>query len=165
MTLTRLRFRHLALAVFSYGLLAAGAFAAPGAAHDHDHGQASESLALDDGRKWTTDEPLRKAMTRIRQAMDKSVHAIHEDRLGIPGYQSLARTVTGQVNYMVRHCRLEPRADAQLHRIIARLLAGADAMAAKAPMAARRDGAVTVIGALADYGEFFDHPGWLPPAH
>ncbi|MNT72496.1 hypothetical protein D3C72_2111030 [compost metagenome] len=56
---------------------------------------------------------------------------------------------------MVKHCKLEPQADAQLHLIIAELLAGADSMAGKTPDQARRNGAVKVLGALQSYAEYF----------
>jgi len=157
--------RHLAVLMISFGALAGPGIAAAAAPHDHGHGDAPAALVLDQGRKWGTDQPLRQAMGRIRQVMDKSVHAIHENRLGAAGYRSLARTIDGQVKYMISHCRLAPAADAQLHLIIAEMLAGAEAMSAQGPLAARRDGAVRVIGALANYGDYFEHPGWLPLAH
>ncbi len=69
----------------------------------------------------------------------------------------------GQVAYMVENCKLSAEADAQLHLIIAQLLAGADAMSG-AP-AGQRDGAVTVVGALGDYATYFADDSFKPLEH
>jgi hypothetical protein len=60
----------------------------------------------------------------------------------------------------VQNCKLEPEADAQLHIVIAELLAGAEAMQGKEPGVARRAGAKRVVKALNAYGEHFEHAGW-----
>lgn len=132
-------------------------------AHSHAaSAHAPVAPALDHGRKWTTDEPLRKAMANIRDALEASLNEIHEDRLSAAGYAALGDTIAGQVDFMIRNCQLPPEADAQLHSIIANLLAGADAMKAASAGATRREGAEKAAGALADYGARFDDPAWKP---
>lgn len=149
-------------------LLAATAYATP--AHKHDgheaHGSAAgETLQLNDGKKWGTDEVLRKSMAGIRQALAGSLHQIHEDRLPAAGYGALARKIEGEVGNIVGNCKLEPKADAQLHLIVAELLAGSEQMAGKVKKAKRQDGAVKVIGALEKYAAYFDDPQFKPIAH
>lgn len=133
------------------------------AANDaHDHGAASATLQFNAGKKWETDAPLRKAMGEIRQSMASSLHAIHENKLSTQAYGGLAKKVEGAVGDIVANCKLPPAADAQLHIVVADLLAGAEQMAGKAK---RMDGAVKVIGALDNYGKYFDDPGFQPIAH
>jgi hypothetical protein len=144
---------------------AAPAFAAETGGHSHDHAAAPARLALDAGRKWGTDEPLRKAMTKVRNAMDQSVHPIHEGKFSAARYGALAKTINGEVSYMVSNCKLEPKADAQLHLIVAELLEGAEAMEGKSKTMKRQDGALKVLGALDNYGGYFDDPTWKPIAH
>lgn len=60
---------------------------------------------------------------------------------------------------------LEPKADAQLHLIIADIGEGIEAMEGKAKKVKRQAGAIKVVGALEKYGSFFDHPGWQPIKH
>lgn len=129
--------------------------------HHHD-GQGSiapQTLQLNAGKKWATDEPLRQAMNDINQTMAKALPLIHKNQFGNAEYQALAATVNQKVAYAVEHCKLEPRADAMLHLIIADLVAGAETMEGKTPNS-RQDGAVRVLEALKTYGKFFQHPGW-----
>lgn len=121
----------------------------------HQHGAAEHELQLNAGEKWATDAPLRKAMGALNGAMQTSLPTIHDNQLGDAQYDQLAVRVNAEVAYMVKHCKLEPQADAQLHLIIAELLAGADSMAGKTPDQARRNGAVKVLGALQSYAEYF----------
>lgn len=146
------------------GLFLLPALAAP-AAHSHDHAGAPPALTLNAGKKWGTDESLRKSMANIRNALETSLHAIHENKLAANQYAALAQKLDGEVAYMVKHCKLEPQADAQLHLVIAELVEGAEIMAGKAKKTRRQQGAVKVIGALENYGNYFDDPAWQPLKH
>jgi hypothetical protein len=149
-----------ALALFS---LAAGPAFAANDAHSHEaHGA---TLQLNAGKKWETDAALRKAMGEIRQSMASALHAIHENKLSPKAYGGLAKKVEGAVGDMVANCKLGTQADEQLHIVIGDLLAGAEQMAGKAKQVKRMDGAVKVIGALDNYGKYFDDPGFQPIEH
>ena len=128
--------------------------------HEHAAGAGSVQLELDHGRKWPTDEALRQGMTNMRAALAADLKAIHANKASDAQYEALAAKLNAEVAYVVANCKLEPRADAELHKLIAEILAGAEAMQRKEPGAARRAGAVRVVRALDGYGEFFDHPGW-----
>ena len=157
--------KFLSLAAFSFCLATTSAFAAESSGHSHDGAGVPVKLSLDDGKKWASDEPLRKAMTNIRNALEESLQAIHEGKLSATQYGALAKKVNGEVGYMVSNCKLEPNADAQLHLIIAEILEGVEAMDGKVKKLKRRDGAVKVIGALENYGTYFDDPSWKPIKH
>jgi hypothetical protein len=146
--------------------LAAASHATPTHKHDAhaDHG-APATLQLNAGKKWETDEALRKAMSSIRQSVAASLHEIHENRLPAAGYGVLAKKVENEVASIVSNCKLEPQADAQLHLIVAELLEGSEQMAGKIKKAKRQDGAVKVIGALEKYATYFDDPKFKPIAH
>lgn len=129
-------------------------------AHHHHHDSAEPAkLQLNAGKKWATDEHLRLAMGEINQAMTKALPAIHKSQFGDADYQVLAATVHEKIAYAVAHCKLDSKADAMLHLIIADLTAGAEIMEGKTARA-RHDGAVLVRDALKGYGKFFQHPGW-----
>ena len=124
------------------------------------HGSiAPQKLQLNAGKKWASDAPLRQAMNDINQAMAKALPLIHQNQFDDAAYQALATAINQKVAYAVEHCKLEPRADAMLHLIIADLTAGAETMEGKTPNS-RQDGAVRVLEALKAYGDFFQHPGW-----
>lgn len=157
----------LAAAGLSLGLVATGLSAAEKSAHkhDHDHGAAPVELDLNNGKKWSTDAPLRKGMENIRNTMDAALHDIHEGKLSAAKYGGLSRKVNGEVGHIVANCKLEPKADAQLHLVIADILEGVEAMEGKTRKVKRETGAVKVVGALEKYGTYFDHPNWQPIKH
>jgi len=133
--------------------------------HDHGHGAAPVKLELDNGRKWETDAPLRQGMENIRNSLDAVHHEIHDNKLSAARYAELAKKVGGEVNGIVASCKLDPKADAQLHLVIADILAGVEAMEGKSHRMKRRAGALKVGVALEKYARHFDHPGWQPLAH
>lgn len=128
----------------------------------HDHGNGVAELRLDNGSKWAIDAPLSRAMTNIRNAMDKEVDAIHSDKLAEEKYAVLSKNINGEIAYMVENCQLEPEADAQLHLIIHDLAEGSEMMENKTNA---QNGAVRVIGAIENYATYFDDPGFKPIAH
>lgn len=159
------RYSHafaLACLLGGFALAPAGAsLAATG--HDHGHEHGAQSLQLNEGKRWSTDAPLRQAMGAVNESMRRALPAIHENRLPEARYGQLAEEVRGQVAYMVENCNLPADADAQLHLVIARMLEGADGMSGDAGH--RRQGAVTVLGALQDYASYFDDPQFSPIRH
>jgi len=125
----------------------------------HTHEAHPAKLQLDQGRKWATDEPLRRGMGAIRAVMAERIEAIHRNRLSAEEYRAAGVAIEQEVARIVAECKLEPKADAMLHIVIADLLAGADVMQGKVkakPVA----GAHKVVQALNAYGKYFEHPGW-----
>lgn len=133
---------------------------APALAAGREHAAAGASLEFNQGKKWQTDEALRKGMSNMRAALAKDLKAIHANKASDAQYEALAAKLNGEVAYVVANCKLDPKADAELHKVIAEVLAGAEAMEGKEPGVARREGAVRAVKALNAYGKFFDHPGW-----
>jgi len=130
-------------------------------AHDHDHaGTAGLELSLDEmGTKWPTDESLRAGMASIGDAFSRHLAAFRQGRMSASAQEELALHVDGEVQRMFRQCRLPPLADTQLHKLLARTLTAAQALAEQ-----RADvGMPGLHRVLIDYGKFFDDPNWSPP--
>jgi len=146
-------------------LLMAGALAAPAlaqpAAHSHE-AAAPHKLSLDQGRKWATDAPLREGMSRIRGMVAPQLVAAHAGKLDEAAYRELATQVEAQVGAIVAQCKLEPRADAMLHLVIAELGEGSDAMAGKHAKLRPEQGLLKTAQAVNAYGSHFAHPGFKP---
>ncbi|HEY3459182.1 MAG TPA: hypothetical protein VGL52_00030 [Casimicrobiaceae bacterium] len=128
---------------------------------DHVHADAPPALTLDLGKRWQTDAPLRKHMTDLRASFAKDLGRIHDGTLPPADYAKLGATVEAKVASIINDCKLPPAADAQLHLIVADLIAGADVMQGKAA-GAPAAGAHTVVTALNHYAQYFDHPGFKP---
>ena len=140
-------------------------FAAPVVAQTsgHDHGAAATSgLTLNQGQKWPTDKPLRDGMDAIRALVEPQLSLAHAGKLGPSQYQALAKQIESQVGTIVANCKLEPKADAMLHLVIADIGAGTDAMAGKDAKLPPAQGLIKIAQAVNAYGGHFDHPGFKP---
>lgn len=153
----------LALALVA-GQALAGTRDDPHAAHDHasHHGSPTQDSPVVHPPEggWTPDAPLREGMRRMRDAIQAL--APHEDA---PMTEAAVGAQLAEIDraaaYMFANCRLEPEPDHALHDVLARLMAGAQALrsdpADPSPVASMR-------AALHDYARLFDDPGLLSPA-
>jgi hypothetical protein len=143
-------------------LVAAGGAQAAGEQTHHDHGAAPQAaLKLDNGKKWATDEPLRRGMVNIREQLEH----LHHGKPDPAAYDRLAKAVNGEVAYIFQNCRLPKQADDVLHVVLADVMQGAAALEGKQKDMSREQGANRIVHALDNYGRYFDHPGWQPPRH
>ncbi len=140
--------------------LSAGAQIVLAQDHHSHHDKESARLALNNGKKWATDENLRLGMNRIKNALAAELPAIHSGKASAAQYHALAKKVNEQVEFMVQNCKLDKDADAMLHLVITELIAGADGMSDQKSNETRRHGAEKIVNALESYGAYFEHPGW-----
>ena len=161
-----IRATKLAAAALSIALAATAWAQTPAQppAHDHGHAAAPAKLALDHGKKWSTDAPLRDGMAKIRALVEPRIDAAHAGKITPAQYKEIASGVETEVASIVANCKLPPEADAMLHLVIADLVHGADVMAGKEPKAKPLQGFGVTVTALNNYGRYFDHPGFKPIA-
>lgn len=112
-------------------------------------------LTLDHGRKWKTDEPLRAGMAEIRAALGTLQAPKKQGPISDAEYRDVGVAIEKSVGDIVARCKLPPAADANLHIIVADLVAAADTLQGKTgsrpPQGLRQ-----VRRALLDYERFFD---------
>ena len=154
------RWKNIAATLSTALLLSvyAGSALSENHSHSHDAGE-SVQLILNNGQKWETDANLRLGMERIRNALAAELPAIHAGKITAEQYRALAQKVNEQTEFMVKNCKLDQKADAMLHLVLADIMAGADAMVGLGGSKARK-GAEKIVHALESYGKFFKHPGW-----
>ena len=87
----------------------------PGTASHDAHAGHGPAPVLAEGERWATDQPLRAAMTRIREAVERNAPAYDQQQLQAADAETLAIAVEQDITYMVANCRLEPEPDAALH--------------------------------------------------
>jgi hypothetical protein len=127
--------------------------------HQH-HGKVEQKLELNAGKKWTTDEALRKGMASLRTSVAAALPAAHAGKATVADYEGLGKEMGAQVGYIVENCKLEPKADAQLHLVLEQIVSGIDTVEGKGAEKNRAMGVVHVAQALNTYGKYFDHTGW-----
>jgi hypothetical protein len=151
-----------ALLAFTIAGFAVGAWVTVRHAHQspghHHENETAAVLALNDGRRWETDLPLRTGMQRIRQAVDEAFTARAAGRFTAAEAKALSVTMQENVNYLIANCKLPPKADATLHVLIGELLAAAGQLVENPAAHAAWD---RTGQALRRYAEHFDHPGWI----
>lgn len=156
--------KYITAACLAFGLAIAPLHATAINVHQ-EHGDSPAKLTLNNGKKWQTDEALRKGMDRIRMSMKTSMPAIHKGTLTNIAYDKLSQQVEKEVKFIVVNCKLDPYADAQLHLIIADIMDGTAAMQGKKVNVSRQEGAAKVLDALNNYASYFDHPNWESIIH
>jgi hypothetical protein len=141
--------------------LATGLWVFFNVAHEgHSHASHDTSaLALNDGKRWATDAPLRAGMQRIRDAVNPVQVAIASGRVVPADVHAMSASIQENVNDMLANCKLPAKADATLHVFITDLLSGAAVLKANP---ASTEGLDRITGALRLYPKYFDHPGWNP---
>ncbi len=143
-------------------LIAGAAFAGEDHKHDgHDHAPGEKpALKLNGKSKWGTDAPLRAGMTQLKDKVQAAHPAIHARKYTEAEYRALAAELDTALAGIFKDCKLPPDADAMLHIVLVDVMAGSAQMKGDGGLEDMRKGAVKVIMALRQYGEFFDHPGW-----
>lgn len=128
--------------------------------HAGHHADATAIAISADHVQWQPDAPLIQGMQRMRDAMAGLEH--HEmGHLDESQVDQLATQVDEAAAFMFANCKLDAAPDVALHGLLARLMAGAEALHADptdpAPVADMR-------AALAQYPQLFDDPGFAKVA-
>ena len=84
---------------------------------------------------------------------------IHENVFTPAQYDALAARTQAQIDYVVSNCKLPEAADQQLHIVLEQMINGVAEMKATT---GRDQGAVKIVRALGQYGDYFNHAGWRP---
>lgn len=124
------------------------------AAHAHVPAAATTPVP---GQRWPTDAPLREGMRGIRVAVQALEHYEH-GHMGIAQASSTVALIDTAVDGIFANCRLEPDADVALHGLLARFLAGAEAVRTSPQVPAQE--IADMRSALARYPQLFDDPAW-----
>lgn len=123
--------------------------------HDHND-QHTLQLELNSGKKWQTDAALRQGMAAIYLQLSSAMPAIHQGEFPPSKLDDLSVEIEKQVAGIVSNCKLNAKADAQLHIIVAQLLKGSTQLTGKQPGSSAKEGVITVLDAISNYTRYFD---------
>ena len=141
-------------------LLAAPAMAQSAAHHDHAAHAAHDAQVKAPAQRWATDAPLRAGMRNLREATETLNH-YEMGHLDDTQRDNAVEKIDAAIKDMFANCKLKPEADAALHGLLAKFIAGANAARAgtfgKAELVPMQD-------ALTQYPQLFDDAEWSTPA-
>jgi len=123
--------------------------------HEHEHeyeGAKQLGLALDHGKKWQTDAPLREAMASLR-----SLAQVAQKKNTSDANQTAARLMNEEIQKIFKNCKLTPKADAMLHLILTDLMTNIGKL--KDPKANAAESYANILKTLDSYGQYFDDQG------
>ncbi|HRP71259.1 MAG TPA: DnrO protein [Luteimonas sp.] len=129
--------------------------------HDVDHAHAAtETLGVDfaipaNHVRWQPDAPLIEGMSRVRTAIAGLQHAGPAQHPDAATVTARTADVDAAIEYMFANCSLDTEPDIALHAILARLMAGTQALngnpADTSPVA-------DMAAAVDNYEQLFDDP-------
>lgn len=132
-------------------------------AEEHQHHEMGEQiLQLNHGVKWSIDASLHQGMTNIRQQLMLNLDDIHYDKFSKAQFLALANDFDQQLNYLFENCQLPPKADAQLHVLLAKIMQGNELIKNAQN---KKQGAVMIMQALQDYPVYFNDEKWQEVSH
>lgn len=125
------------------------------AGHDA-HAQHADATATP-AQRWASDASLRDGMRRIRQTVQVLDHYEH-GHMDATQARNTAKLIDEAINDMIASCKLKPDADAALHGLLVKFIAGAKAVreSEQVPAAAIAD----MRAALARYPQLFVDADW-----
>lgn len=138
------------------GLLAT-AYSFSVTAAEHHHQQNNSQLVLNQGEKWVIDDSLHVGMTNIKQEIIKNLDEIHHERFTKQQYADLVVILDKHLTFLFENCKLPPRADAQLHLLLANVMRGVDKMKNSEN---KKQGAILIVQSLKMYPVYFNDPNW-----
>ncbi|UUO23863.1 hypothetical protein FGD67_11960 [Colwellia sp. M166] len=124
--------------------------------HQHQHSN-QQALQLNHGAKWQIDQSLHIGMVSIQQQLMVNLDAIHYDKFSQTQFLALASAFDKQLNFLFENCQLAPKADAQLHVLLAKIMQGNDLIKHAEN---KKSGAVMILQALEEYPKYFNDVNW-----
>ena len=116
-------------------------------------------LVLNAGKKWSTDEAVRRGMDSIREQLGAMRASAGLAPMRDEYYAMLGDSIKREVGEILVASRLEPSAVANLHVVVNQLVVAADTLEGRTG-AQRASGLDHADLVLAQCARFFDHPGW-----
>ena len=147
------------LAIAALGTGACAHTAEP--AHPGHGADSARQLSLDQGRKWPTDEALRRHMGEVRTLLAAKSDVILAGRLTDTDSKLMGQAIEARVAAILTDCKLPPPADTNMHLVLADLVAASDVLQGRTKKAPAK-GATMAVRASQMYATYFDHPGWRP---
>ncbi len=84
----------------------------------HHHEDVSQSMSLNDGKKWEVDPIMRKNMLAIYEKLEKTKELIKTNKIKKDDYSKLSDVISTSAQSIATNCKMEPKADSTFHVIL-----------------------------------------------
>lgn len=84
----------------------------------HHHEDVSQSMSLNDGKKWEVDPIMRKNMLAIHEKLEKTKELIKTNKIKKNDYSELSEVISTSAQSIATNCKMEPKADSTFHVIL-----------------------------------------------
>jgi hypothetical protein len=122
----------------------------------------SASSSMAPAKKWETDEPMRRSMLSIRQTVASQQVRIDALQLKAEDYRQLAQIIDAALADIAKNRTLSKEATKAFQLVVQTDLAQSlDLMRSASTVELQRVGLLGVRQCLKNYGEYFQHPGWV----
>lgn len=126
--------------------------------HDHhEHGKTGIVLTLNNGKKWSTDKPLRENMSKIHDHIKSKLGRINKKKMRDDEFKGLGKKIKGNIDAIFANCKLTPKADAQLHIILAEMLSENSKLTGKFSTEEKTVAVMEILKNYKAYLKHFDH--------
>lgn len=113
-------------------------------------------------KKWDADEATRRTMQSIRQTLTAKQSGIDTHQLKAEDYRQLAQAIEGALADLANSNTQSKDAAKAFHLVVQIDLSHSlELMRSASTLELQRVGALGVRQALRNYGEYFQHPGWV----
>lgn len=84
----------------------------------HQHEDASQSMSLNDGKKWEVDPIMRKNMLAINEKLEKTKELIKTNKIKQNDYSELSDVISTSAQSIATNCKMGPKADSTFHVVL-----------------------------------------------
>lgn len=131
--------------------------------HSHSHSESDKThnteFKLNNGKKWATDLPLRQSMKKVSELMTNNISRIHNNKMSDSDYKNLSQKISVQTKNIFKNCKLSPKADEQLHKLLVPILKAEKVFLGTDKSLNKHDAAMAVMKSLDNYRKYFNHKG------
>jgi len=123
----------------------------------HDHGKSDLVLTLNNDQKWPTDQPLRENMSAIHNHIKSRLGRIKGEKMTDNEYIDLSKKIKENIDAIFANCKLTPKADAQLHIVLAGMLSANSKLSGNVTTKEKAAAVMEILKNYKVYLKYFDH--------
>ncbi len=123
--------------------------------HSHHAAHSKQTLTLNEGQKWEIDQTMIRNMTAVMEENTRVKALVSSKKVKNEDFTQLSEQIKTSTQDIITNCKLEPKADAAFHIVLADLLMASENL--KQPKSTKK-GMKELSSAINAYVKYFNHP-------